>query len=393
MGQNLSCLAHFPAKCARIVAASLGLAAICTAQAAKSPHDGVKLLVGGDVTWTLGFKAPAIVYDQKASDDPDWRPVPHVNQEIEHSAATAPYNLKFASALDALRYPLRRMRPLFEQADITFVNLETPLSDTARQVGDYRTPAAFASVLRWSGITAVTIANNHTFDAEERGFRDTLRYLRAAGVGFVGGGLNLDEATRPLIVVRNGIRIGFLGYSQFSNAGEAAFAAAGRAGIAPMDPELIKHDIIALRPKVDYIAVALHWGTDHSDRVSPENREFAHQLIEDGADMVLGAHTPYPKGIEIYRGKLIIYSPAHIASGHEHLKWGDDYLVQITLRKPGIQRVEIVPIAGAGMDLSQPYALSGERAAKLLAKIRTLSAELNTDLEIHGDRAEISPAK
>lgn len=382
--------ARFQTRWMRAAAAGLcGIATLGLAQSSPSAGNKVTLLVGGDVTWTLSFGAPAVVYDEKTSDDPDWRPVPHANQAIVHSAATAAYNLKFGSKLEALRYPLRRLRPLFQQADITFVNLETPLSDTARQVGDYRTPAGFAAVLRWAGISAVTVANNHSFDAEECGFRDTLRNLRAAGVGYVGGGLDLASATRPLLLERKGIRIGFLGYSQFSNAGEPAFAAAHRPGIAPMDPELIKEDIRRLRPKVDFVAVAVHWGTDHSDRVSPLNREFAHQIIDDGADMVLGAHSPFPKGIEIYRNKPIVYSQAHVISGHEHLKWGDNILVRITLARSSIENVEIVPIAGAGIDLAQPFPLTGGRATRLLEKIRRLSAALNTDMEIDGDRGEI----
>src|SRR6516164_8998256 len=55
-----------------------------------------------------------------------------------------------------------------------------------------------------------------TFDAEERGFLDTLRALSLAGIAHVGGGLDLADARKPVIVERNGIKLGFLGYTQFN---------------------------------------------------------------------------------------------------------------------------------------------------------------------------------
>ena len=77
--------------------------------------------------------------------------------------------------------------------------------------------------MRAAGISVVNIANNHTFDAEERGFLDTLRALSLAGIGHVGGGIDLADARKPVIVERNGIKIGILGYTQFNNFGESVF--------------------------------------------------------------------------------------------------------------------------------------------------------------------------
>jgi len=353
----------------------------------------VSLLVGGDVTWTLGYKIPSTVLGEADPSDPDWRPVPTVNHEDKHSNKTYSYNLHFTSQTEEMRYPLLKLAPVFHAADIVFVNLETPLSDTARQVGDYRTPTAFAGALKWAGVTAVSVANNHTFDAEQAGFLDTLSTLSRAGLGLVGGGRDLAQARRPLILERHGIRIGILGYSQFSNAGDAAFASDSLPGEAPMDPALIEQDIQKLRGQVDFIAVSLHWGTDKSDRVSPKNREFAHQLIDEGADLVLGGHTPHPKGIEVYRGKVILYSPAHIISGHAHTEWGDNYLVRFTLDKKDIEKVEILPIAGTGMQLAQPYLLDDGPAVKLLESVRALSAGLDTKMSIAGDEGVIVPAQ
>jgi poly-gamma-glutamate capsule biosynthesis protein CapA/YwtB (metallophosphatase superfamily) len=70
---------------------------------------------------------------------------------------------------------------------------------------------------------------------------------------------------------------------------------------------------------VDYVLVAIHWATSRSAEVSPENRAFAHSLIDAGADVILGHHPPHPKGIEVYHGKVIVYAPSNVLRGRRKL--------------------------------------------------------------------------
>jgi poly-gamma-glutamate capsule biosynthesis protein CapA/YwtB (metallophosphatase superfamily) len=93
-----------------------------------------------------------------------------------------------------LNHPLQRLAPIFHGADLVMVNCEGALSDHGRQVGSNKTPERFAISMRSAGIGVVNLANNHTFDAEERGFLDTLRALSMAGIGHVGGGTDLADA-------------------------------------------------------------------------------------------------------------------------------------------------------------------------------------------------------
>ena len=175
-----------------------------------------------------------------------------------------------------------------------------------------RSPEKFAKSMKVAGIGIVNLANNHTFDAEEKGFQDTIRNLDSVGIAHAGGGRDLADARKPVIIERNGIKLGFISYTQFNNFGESAFAADGRPGVVPMDPFLMKEDIRKLRPQVDYVLVAIHWSTSVSKVVSPENRKFAHDLIDAGADVILGHHPPHPKGIEVYHGKVILYAPSNV---------------------------------------------------------------------------------
>jgi len=411
------------------------LLAIVTPTPMFAAEDHVVMIVGGDVEWSLNSRPPTVRYpvvdpkpygmlvfgkrDVRDQVTGDWPPVPYVNEgeskayleslglkgpkdsssgeELSYSLppqARPEYAQDYSSNEELLNYPLRRLAPIFRAADLVFVNCEGALSDHGRQVGLNRTPEKFAGVMKSSGIGIVNLANNHTFDAEERGLLDTIHALDIAGISHVGAGRDLAEARKPVIIERNGIKIGFIGYTQFTNFGESAFAADGRPGVAPMDPFLIKEDIRRLRPQVDYVLVAIHWSTNRKYDISPENRKFAHDLIDAGADLILGHHPPHPKGIEVYHGKAILYAPSNILRGHTAPDSDDGYLVRFTLGKT-MEKIEVLPIAGKGQPeghagsydatLFQPFLMQGATAHELLEGVRSRSAALDTPMRIDGD--------
>jgi poly-gamma-glutamate capsule biosynthesis protein CapA/YwtB (metallophosphatase superfamily) len=396
-------------------------------------------IFGGDVEWSLNARPPTvryrvsdpaaygkIVYGRRDVRDQvtgDWPPIPYVDQGesgaylkslglkgpsdsstgeslsyplLDHEEYTKDYSDDDA----LLTHPLQRLASIFHAADQVMVNCEGALSDRGRQVGLNRTPERFALSMRNAGIDLVNLANNHTFDAEERGFLDTLRALTLAGIAHVGGGMDLADARKPVIVERNGIRLGFLGYTQFNNIGESAFATNGRPGIVPMDPFLIKEDIRRLRPRVDYVMVAIHWATSRSAEVSQENRAFAHELIDAGADVILGHHPPHPKGVEVYHGKVILYAPSNVLRGHNGPDLDDGYLARFTLGPKSVEKVEVLPIIGKGQPeghtgpydskLFQPALMQGANARQLLENLRSRSAALDTAMAIDGEKGVIT---
>jgi poly-gamma-glutamate synthesis protein (capsule biosynthesis protein) len=399
----------------------------------------VTFIFGGDVEWALNARPPTVRYriadptaygkvvygrrDVRDQVTGDWPPIPYVDQgqsgaylkslglKGPSDASTAEslsypllereeYTKDYSTDDALLNHPLQRLAPIFHGADLVMVNCEGALSDHGRQVGLNKTPERFAIAMRDAGIGVVNLANNHTFDAEERGFLDTLRVLSLAGIGHVGGGMDLADARKPVIVARNGIKIGILGYTQFNNFGESVFAADGRPGIVPMDPFLIKEDIGKLRPQVDYVMVAIHWATSRSAEVSPQNRAFAHELIDAGADVILGHHPPHPKGIEVYHGKVILYAPSNVLRGHNGPALDDGYLARFTLGPKSVEKIEVLPIVGKGQPeghtgpydskLFQPTLMQGTEARRLLEDLRNRSAALDTTMAIDGEKGVIT---
>lgn len=367
----------------------------------------ITLVAGGDVNWDSITKPPDVYLQPATRPKGGWLQVPYLNLPAEraylksqgrvletpesHWVAAIHYGLHFNSKTQWARYPFRNIAPVLRQADIAFVNLETPLSDTGRNAGAFRTPTAFADGLRWAGIDVVSTANNHALDDEGQGLMDTKEALWQAGVGAVGTGRNLADARRPFILERNGIKVGFLAYSQFVNVGTSAFAQPNRSGVAPLDPIIIKQDIQRLRSQVDYVVLSFHWGIENSQDTHADERAFAHEMIDAGADVILGTHPHVPRGIEVYKGKVIAYCLGNFIFGHAHTYWGDNYLLRLTMTPKQITEVEVLPISGKGTFLSHPSLLKGAEAQTLLETVRTLSSKFDTDVKIEGNEGVIQP--
>jgi poly-gamma-glutamate synthesis protein (capsule biosynthesis protein) len=69
----------------------------------------------------------------------------------------------------------------------------------------------------------------------------------------------------------------------------------------------MREDIKRLRPKVDLVAVMPHWGQEYLATPERWQVKFAHAAVDAGADLIIGDHAHWPKGIEIYKGKSIFY--------------------------------------------------------------------------------------
>jgi len=374
---------------------------------APSPAQEVSLIAGGDIEWYRVTKTPDVFLDPPQQEEGGWMQVPYLNREPQreylestgrvletprtHYIAAIHYDLSFDSPEDEARYPFRNIAPVLREADIAFANLETPLSDRARHSGAFRTPVGFADGLRWAGFDVVSTANNHALDAEGEGLLDTREALWRAGVGAVGSGRDLEDARRPVIIERNGMKIGFLGYAQFVNAGTSAFAQDDRPGVVPLDPFVIEEDIRRLRDQVDYVVVSFHWAIENSQETHPDARAFAHRVIDAGADVILGHHPHVPRGVEVYEGKVIFYSLGNFIFGHNHDYWMNNYLARLHLTPDGVREVEILPISGRGNDLAQPFLLDGEDATALLQDVQARSRALDTTMQIRGNVGIIRP--
>lgn len=151
---------------------------------------------------------------------------------------------------------------------------------------------------RW----AFTLANNHMMDFGLEGLEETQRRLRERGIPFVGAGMSLAKALRPMILEEHGRRIGVLACAEH----QFGMAEPECPGIAPMGLWLLKA-VRDLKQEVDVVIVSCHAAVEMSPIPALELREFYHALIDAGADVIHGHHAHVPQGWERYAGGYIFY--------------------------------------------------------------------------------------
>src|SRR4051794_39541364 len=229
----------------------------------------------------------------------------------------------------ALRFVRERLA-----ADVGFGNCEGPYSDTEeRNTSSWgwvlSTPRSIGAL---AGFDVMSVANNHIMDAGYRGLSDTLAGLRAQGVAPVGAGQDLAEARAPVFLERDGLTTGFLAYTTVYAPGFKAWSSRpgcntveghtvyrselGQPGTRPqvqtfVDPHAkagVMADVAAARERCDALVVSMHWGIHNLPaELADYEPELGRAVVDAGADLVLGHHQHIVKGVEVYRGKPILY--------------------------------------------------------------------------------------
>lgn len=309
---------------------------------------------------------------------------------VDYIARTAVrYKINYPAGRNPEDYSLENIAPFLRTKDFVLVNLETPLASGCRPYGYFISTPGYARAMAYAGISMVSLANNHVFDAGEIGYHQTIDNLKSAGVLYTGAGEDIQKARLGAMVEIKQTRFVFLSYTQFCNLRFASMAAE-YSGILPLAPEMIIQDIKAAKKRADVVFAVLHWGFENEMTAHPREREIAHLLIDAGADGIIGHHPHVPQEIEIYKNKPIIYSLGNFIFGHnrEYL-WSDNYLVELEISEKRIREITIHPIAGKGEELFQPYLLSGERAQCVLRDLKGKSAKLGTNVEIQNNYGSI----
>lgn len=225
-----------------------------------------------------------------------------------------PEDVRYRTSLDALL-------PLLRDARQVLVNLETPLARPGETVVEgkayvhWADPGKTVRALKASGITAVSLANNHTMDLGTEGLEETLGVLDRASLARTGAGLDLSEAERPLVweipLGKRTARVAvFSGFEYRKNYDEKFefYAAPGVPGVNPLDPkrfEIAVHSLKSRIPGVFVIAFP-HWGKNYAWKTAEQVR-LAHALVDAGADLVLGHGAHQVQEMEAYRGRWIVY--------------------------------------------------------------------------------------
>ncbi|HYB61948.1 MAG TPA: CapA family protein [Methylomirabilota bacterium] len=222
---------------------------------------------------------------------------------------------------------------VFRLADYGFVNLETPVAPNhshGTKPFMFNAPIALLESLKASGINIVSFANNHVFDQGYAAFNETLGHLQEQGLLYVGSGATAADAWKPVIIEKNGIKVGWLGMTRWLNGNRnpekdsephvAFFPYPGESNGAPgLDEAGVLAAITAARAQCDFLLVSIHWGIEYAPAPRPEDVDMAHKMLEAGAGAIIGAHPHVLQPVETYltqdhRKTVIFYSLGNFLS-------------------------------------------------------------------------------
>lgn len=234
--------------------------------------------------------------------------------------------------------PFKYIAPSLDQADVRVANLECVIASRGKALDKPWTFKAHPRVLPLlkRHVDVVSVANNHSGDFGKAAFAEMLTRLQQAGLPYFGGGRNLREAHRPVIIEREGLKIALLGYDEFfPRVFEASDALPG---VAWSEDEQVAHDIAQARLQADIVIPFMHWGQEHEPRANDRQRQLARLMIDAGADAVVGAHPHIVQDTEVYKGKPIIYSLGNfVFDGFSSIDNNTGWVLWMDVTRQGVQ--------------------------------------------------------
>jgi len=243
-------------------------------------------------------------------------------------------------------HPFQKIADTLAAADLTFANLECPISDEGRNrhhLYSFRADPRAIDGLKYAGFDVVSVANNHMYDWGPDALVDTVRRLREVGIRPVGAGANDLEAHYPVLIDLGGLRLAFLAYVDVEP--KLATAAPDRPGVAWLEPERVLADIRFARPLADVVIVSLHWGIEYASQPTRQQVDLAHQMIDSGADLIIGSHPHVVQPVEEYNGRWIAYSLGNFIFDQKGPGTRRGLMLQVKIDGKQIVEVTRIPIA------------------------------------------------
>ena len=237
---------------------------------------------------------------------------------------------------------LGAVNQIAKQSDYSIVNLECPIINGSPTPITKQGPNLYGSekmldAITYMGFDCVTLANNHFFDQGDKGVEDTLLALKERHIDYVGGGIDLQSASKTFYKEINGQTLAIIDCCEH----EFSIATETTGGANPLNPIQQYKEIQEARTKADFVLVIVHGGHEHYQLPSPRMVETYRFFVEAGADAVVNHHQHCYSGYEVYKGKPIYYGLGNLFFDREPAvfdkPWNYGYMVIINFSKNGIE--------------------------------------------------------
>ncbi|HUS60198.1 MAG TPA: CapA family protein [Nevskiaceae bacterium] len=259
-------------------------------------------------------------------------------------------------------WPFEKTAETFKKANLTFINLESPLVEncplTTEGMKFCADPKNIAG-LKFAGIDVANLANNHANNYGSEGIKTTLSLLKNANILTTG-------VSGPVFKESKGNHFAFLGYND---------TGAGNLMITPANKNKISQELNDTKTKADVVVVAFHWGIEYTSQPTKRQQELAHWAIDSGANLVIGHHPHWIQPVEIYKGGIILYSLGNFIfdqAWSEKTKQG--IVGRFTFFENQLVDVELLPVEID--NFGQPSFMTADQKTRILEEIEQLSKVL-----------------
>ncbi len=286
------------------------------------------------------------------------------------------------------RFPFLKCQDVLRDSNIVVGNLEVVLSPFDPKSDHFdsthlRAQPEAVEGLVWAGFNVLSLANNHIMQHGREAVHHTIKLLSNHGIAYTGIADAQHGVSNLAVVDKGGVRLGFLGY----NFRPEQYKQGPRIDVAG-SRELVLRDIEEVRGKVDFIVLSLHWGEEFIPRPSAEQVRLGREIIDAGAQIVLGHHPHILQGVEKYRGGIIAYSLGDFVFDFWQERLRRSMILRLVLDDAKKIDYEIRPVLINRQ--WQPIALDGEQAIDMKRKIEALEALIDENADEILWQAEVS---
>jgi poly-gamma-glutamate synthesis protein (capsule biosynthesis protein) len=273
-----------------------------------------------------------------------------------------------------------------EKVDVRIINLETTITTSNNFLPkgiNYRMNPKNIDVLKVFKVDVACLANNHILDFGEEGLLETIETLKKNGILTVGAGKNIEEASKPAVIKidpfqkvsieSEKVSVTIFNYADVSSGVPIWWKAEkNKAGVNLLNADytdltqtrrnkISKWPVFHLASytsssaesafystksalnkisagsasssvKSAFKIFSIHWGPNWGYEISEEERNFAHRLIDEAnVDIVFGHSSHHFKGIETYKGKLIIYGAGDFINDYEGIGGYEEFRGDLVL--------------------------------------------------------------
>lgn len=284
------------------------------------------------------------------------------------------------------RYPWGNMLPELRETDLLVINLETTLTNCVRRVPkvfNFKASPDKVRSLVEAGIDVCNVANNHILDFDVQGMLETLTVLDKDGIKHTGAGINLAAAAEPAVVIKNGITVGILGCTDNEPGWKATANRPGTNYIHIEQPDTVLKQVSALRPKVDWLILSIHWGPNMRPIPSRSFVQFAHRAIDHGVDILHGHSAHIFQAVEVYKRRPVLYDTGEFVDDYAVDTWlrnDISFFYILELNRHEIFTLKMLPVSIRNMQVNRA---EGDDRRRAVDGIRELCKNFDTRLTGH----------